>query len=73
LQPSSSVVLQTSDAASPVNGVRLLVALARGGDFYLVRQESPAPAAPLVYFVPGSEVRTATMQRTATTVATPAP
>lgn len=70
LQPSSSVVLQTSDPASPVNGARLLVALARGGDFYLVRQEAPAPVAPLVYFVPASEVRTATMQRT---VAPPTP
>jgi hypothetical protein len=73
LHPSSSVVLQTSDAASPVNGERLLVALARDGDFYLVQQESPAPIAPLVYFVPASEVRTATMQRSGTTMATPAP
>jgi hypothetical protein len=62
LQPSTSVVLQTNDAASPVNGERLLVALMRDG-YYLVRQESPAPEAPIVYFVPASEVRTATMQR----------
>jgi hypothetical protein len=73
LQPSSSVILQTNDAASPANGVPLLIALARGGDFYLVRQESPAPVAPLVYFVPGSEVRTATMQRAGATMATPTP
>jgi hypothetical protein len=72
-QPSSSVVLLTSDPASPVNGKRLLVALTRDGDFYLVRQEVPAPTAPHVYFVPASEVRTATMQRTASTTATPIP
>jgi hypothetical protein len=69
LQPSSSVKLLTSDPESPVNGERLLVALTRGGDFFLVRQESPASAAPLVYFVPASEVRTATMQRTESTTA----
>jgi hypothetical protein len=73
LQPSSSVVLLTSNPESPVNGERLLVALMRNGDFYLVRQESPAPITPLVYFVPGSEVRTATMQRAGATMATPAP
>lgn len=73
LHPTSSVVLLTSDPESPVNGERLLVALARDGDFYLVRQESPAPVAPLVYFVPASEVRTATMQRSEATMATPTP
>ena len=62
-ESSSSIVMQTSDPESPVNGVRLLVALARDGDFYLVQQESPAPKAPIVYFVPESEVLTATMQR----------
>jgi hypothetical protein len=72
LQPSSSIVLLTSDPESPVNGERLLVALARGGDYYLVQQASPAPAAPLVFYVPASEVRTATMQRVGAALATPA-
>jgi hypothetical protein len=31
--------------------------------FSLVQQESPAPESPIVYFVPESEVRSATMQR----------
>ncbi len=72
LQPSSSIVLQTSDAESPVDGQRLLVALMRGG-FYLVQQESPAPEAPIVYFVPESEVRAATMQRAGAEISTPLP
>ena len=63
LQPSSTVVLQTGDPRSPVDGARLLVALARGGGFYLVQQASPAPVAPVVYFVPEAEVLTATIQR----------
>ena len=63
LEPSSTIVLQTRDPESPVNGERLLVALAREGDFYLVQQESPAPEDPVIYLVPESEVRTATMQR----------
>ncbi|MGH2618723.1 MAG: hypothetical protein ACRDJC_26135 [Thermomicrobiales bacterium] len=73
LQPSASVVLQTSDAASPVNGTRLLVALARGDGFYLVQQEAPAPVAPIVYYVPESEVRTATMQRVSEAIPTRTP
>jgi hypothetical protein len=73
LHPSSSIVLQTHDAASPVNGIRLLVALARDGDFYLVQQAAPAPAAPLIYYVPASEVRTATFQRVAASLSTPTP
>jgi hypothetical protein len=75
LHPSTSVVLRTSDTASPVNGEPLLLALARGDGFYLVQQESPAPPAPVVYFVPESEVRTATMQRVtvAESPATPLP
>jgi hypothetical protein len=73
LRPSSTVVLQTSDAASPVNGEPLLIALVRDGDFYLVRQEAPAPAAPQVYFVPASEVRTATMQRVEESMSAPVP
>jgi hypothetical protein len=72
-EPSSSIVLQTSDPESPINGVRLLVALARGGGFYLVQQASPAPEAPVVYFVPESEVLTATMQRVGAVTATPTP
>jgi hypothetical protein len=63
LEPSSSIVVQTGDPESPVNGERLLVVLARGGWFYLVQQESPAPEDPVIYLVPESEVRTATMQR----------
>jgi hypothetical protein len=62
LEPSTMIVLQTKDPESPVNGEPLLVALARGG-YYLVRQESPAPDVPVVYFVPESEVVTATIQR----------
>jgi hypothetical protein len=73
LHPSASIVVQTHDAASPVNGIRLLVALARDGDFYLVQQASPAPDAPLVLYVPASEVRTATMQRVGASLATPTP
>ena len=73
LQPSSAVVLQTRDSESPVNGVPLLVALARGGGFYLVQQASPAPMAPVVYFVPESEVLTATIQRAGVVTATPTP
>jgi len=73
LQPSSIAVVLTNDPESPVNGERLLVALARGGDFFLVRQESPAPAAPVAYFVPAGEVRTATMQRIEATATTPKP
>jgi hypothetical protein len=73
LHPSASIVVQTHDAASPVNGTRLLVALAQDGDFYLVEQASPAPDAPLVYYVPASEVRTATMQRVGASLATPTP
>ncbi|HLL49189.1 MAG TPA: hypothetical protein VK356_00855 [Thermomicrobiales bacterium] len=72
LQPSSTIVLETRDPESPVNGVPLLVALARGG-FYLVKQTSPAPVAPVVYFVPESEVLTATMQRAGAATATPTP
>jgi hypothetical protein len=72
LQPSSTIVLQTRDPESPVNGAPLLVALARGG-FYLVQQASPAPDAPVVYFVPESEVLTATMQRVGAVPATPMP
>jgi len=63
LEPSSRIVLKTRDTESPVNGVPLLVALARDGAFYLVQQASPAPVAPIVYFVPESEVLTATMQQ----------
>jgi hypothetical protein len=55
--------LQTKDGESPVNGERLLVVLARGGWFYLVQQESSAPEDPVIYLVPESEVRAATMQR----------
>jgi hypothetical protein len=72
LQPSSTIVLETRDPESPVNGIPLLVALARGG-FYLVPQTSPAPVAPVVYFVPESEVLTATMQRAGAATATPTP
>jgi hypothetical protein len=61
-EPSVSVVLHTKDTASPVNGQRLLVALMRDG-FYLVQQESPAPEVPEIYFVPESEVASATMRR----------
>jgi hypothetical protein len=71
LQPSSSIVLQTRQAGSPVNEQQLLVALARSGGFYLVRQESPAPIAPVVYFVPESEVVTATIRRVDASMATP--
>ena len=70
LEPSSTIVLQTRDPESPVNGDPLLVALARGG-FYLVQQESPAPVAPVVYFVPEIEVVTATMQRVGAVTGTP--
>ncbi len=70
LQPSSTIVLRTRDTESPANEVPLLVALARGG-FYLVRQESPAPEAPVVYFVPESEVLTATIQRAGSLTPTP--
>jgi hypothetical protein len=73
LEPSSSVVLQTQDPESPLNGARLLVALARDGDFWLVRPEVPAPSAPSVHFVPASEVRSATMQRVSAATATPSP
>ena len=72
LQPSSTIVLQTRDTESPVNGTPLLVALARGG-FYLVQQASPAPEDPVVYFVPDIEVVTATMQRVGAVTATPTP
>ena len=72
LQPSSTTVIQTRDTESPVNGAPLLVALARGG-FYLVQQASPAPVAPVVYFVPESEVLTATMQRVGAVTPTPTP
>jgi hypothetical protein len=71
LHPSSSIVLQTSDPESPVNGERLLVALMRGGSFYLVQQESPAPEAPVAYFVPESEVLSATIQRAEAVMAVP--
>ncbi len=67
LHPSSSIVLQTRDAASPVNGERLLVALMRGDGLYLVRQEAPAPLTPTVYYVPESEVLSASMQRVGVT------
>jgi hypothetical protein len=72
LQPSSTIVLQTRDSESPVNGALLLVALARGG-FYLMQQASPAPVAPVVYFVPESEVVTATIHRVGAVTATPTP
>jgi hypothetical protein len=66
LDGSASVVLQTKDKDTAANGVPLLVALARNGQFYLVPQASPAPEAPVVYFVPESEVRSATIHRAAT-------
>lgn len=73
LEPSSAIVLQTSDAQSAVDEKRLLVALMRSGGFYLVEQESPAPEYPVVYFVPESEVRTAKMQGAGAPVPTPMP
>lgn len=63
LESSASVVLRTKDEDAAVGGVPLLVALARNGQFYLVRQQTPAPEAPVVYFVPESEVRSATIHR----------
>jgi hypothetical protein len=66
LEGSASVVLHTKDEDSAANGVPLLVALARNGQFYLVQQAFPAPEAPIVYFVPESEVRSATIHRAGT-------
>jgi hypothetical protein len=63
LDGSASVVVQTKDEDSTVDGVPLLVVLARNGQFYLVQQQSPAPDAPVVYFLPEAEVRSATIHR----------
>ncbi len=72
-QPSSSVILQTQDLKSPINGAHLFVALERNGAFYLVEPEVSASNAPRVHFVPASEVRSATMQRVGSPVSTPSP
>lgn len=72
LQPSASVVLRTGDPESPVDGRTLLVALMRNEGVFLVEQESPAPEAPTVYYVPEGEVRTATFLRTKSEAPPPA-
>ena len=70
---TTTAVIETTDPESTINGTPLLLALDRGSRFYLVKQQIPAPIAPLVFVVPESEVLSLTIQRAGTTHATPVP
>lgn len=63
----------TNDPKSEIDGVPLLIALDRGDRYYLVRQQQPAPADPLVYVIPESDITHLEIQKSsarATPVAT---